>query len=111
MITVFDKIEPNSMLKYLMPNYKRVVRTKYYLHDEQSPSRNKEGYLPVWKKQFFEHTIKDEENLQNILEYKYLNPQNMDWLEMQKIGNINYVKFGFWEKSNILLGIFCDYYI
>jgi len=76
-------------------NYPKIIRSikqyfskrldvNCYLNYEQSPSRDKEGYLPVWQKRFFEHTIRDEEDLQNILEYMYLNPQKHGLVEDAK---------------------------
>lgn len=40
----------------------------------QSYSRRKQRYLPVWQKRFYEHTIRDEKDLQKYLEYIRHNP-------------------------------------
>lgn len=66
-------------------NYPKIIRsikqyfskrcdTKYYVHYLQSKSRDKEGYLPIWQKRFFEHTIRNEKDLQMTLEYMANNP-------------------------------------
>ncbi len=46
----------------------------YYAHIEQSPSRQKEGYTPIWQKKYYEHTIRDTQDHKSILAYMYHNP-------------------------------------
>jgi len=42
---------------------------KYYAHLEQSISRHKNRYKPIWQKKYYEHTIKDEKDLYFHLNY------------------------------------------
>ena len=66
-------------------NYPKIIRSikqyfskrcdaKYYANYPQSKSREAEGYLPVWQKRFFEHTIRNEKDLAMTLEYMANNP-------------------------------------
>ena len=47
---------------------------KYYENIDQSSSRWKEGYRPVWQKKYYEHTIRDARDLKNKTEYLLTNP-------------------------------------
>jgi len=66
-------------------DYPHIIRTikqyfskhcerKYYAHIEQSKSREKEGYKPIWQKKYYEHTIRDEKDFDEKLNYIYNNP-------------------------------------
>lgn len=66
-------------------DYPHIVRTikqyfskhcerKYYAHVKQSRSREKEGYKPIWQKKYYEHTIRDEKDFDEKLNYIYSNP-------------------------------------
>lgn len=72
-------------------DYPHIVRTikqyfskycdpKYYAHSEQSKSRTKEGYKPVWQKKYYEHTIRDEKDFQEKVVYMYNNPVKHGWV-------------------------------
>jgi len=45
-----------------------------YKHLYQSWSRDKKGYLPVWQKRYYEHTIRNEKDMFEKLQYMYHNP-------------------------------------
>ena len=75
-------------------DYPHIVRTikqyfskccdpKYYAHLEQSKSRTKEGYRPVWQKKYYEHTIRDEKDFQEKVRYMYNNPVKHGWVEKE----------------------------
>ena len=66
-------------------DYPHIVRTikqhfskhcdaKYYEHLEQSTSRQKEGYKPIWQKKYYEHTIRDQKDFEEKVNYIYNNP-------------------------------------
>ena len=76
-------------------DYPHIVRTikqyfskycdpKYYAHLEQSKSRMKEGYRPVWQKKYYEHTIRDEKDFQEKVKYMYDNPVKHGWVEKEE---------------------------
>ena len=47
---------------------------KYYAYLEQSISRHKSRYKPIWQKKYYEHTIRDEKDLYFHLNYIEQNP-------------------------------------
>ncbi len=47
---------------------------KYYQHIVQSHSRESAGYKPIWQKRFYEHTIRDEKDYREKVEYIASNP-------------------------------------
>jgi len=75
--------------------YPHIVRTikqyfskqcdpKYYAHLEQSTSRIKEGYRPVWQKKYYEHTIRDEKDFHEKVTYMYNNPVKHGYVEKEE---------------------------
>jgi len=59
---------------------------KYYAHLEQSTSRDKKRYKPIWQKKYYEHTIRDEFDMYFHLNYIEQNPvkhglvgEALDW--------------------------------
>jgi len=46
----------------------------YYAHLEQSNSRWKEGYKPIWQKKYYEHAIRNEKDFIEKAGYMYYNP-------------------------------------
>ncbi len=58
--------------------------TKYYAHLAQSKSRDKEGYRPIWQKKYYEHTIRDEKDLQEKVTYMYNNPVKHGYVEKEE---------------------------
>lgn len=82
-------VMPDHFHMILIPknatDYPHIIRTikqyfskhcehKYYAHIEQSMSRHKEGYKPIWQKKYYEHTIRDEKDFDEKLNYIYNNP-------------------------------------
>jgi len=47
---------------------------KYYMHLAQSHSRNQRGAKPIWQKRFYEHTIRNEKDLHEKIQYIQDNP-------------------------------------
>ncbi len=45
-----------------------------YRHIQQSVSRIKKGYKPVWQKRYYEHTIRNEEDYWLHFDYIHFNP-------------------------------------
>jgi putative transposase len=62
---------------------------KYYQHVKQSKSREVAGYKPLWQKRFYEHTIRDEKDYLEKVEYIRSNPVKHGYVE-----NIHDWKFG-----------------
>ena len=81
----------SSMKRYFSKN----CNPKFYEDVFQSHHREKMGYLPVWQKRFYEHTIRDEQDFNIKLQYIHNNPlkhglvENIhDW----KYGSLNFKK-------------------
>ena len=73
-------------------DYPHIVRTikqhfskqcppRYYKHLNQSFSRWKEGYRPVWQKKYYEHTIRNENDLHSAMNYIRNNPVKHGYVE------------------------------
>ena len=54
--------------------FTRNCKGQYYAHLEQSLSRQKRNMKPVWQKRFYEHTLRDEKDMYEKLQYMYHNP-------------------------------------
>jgi putative transposase len=83
-------------------DYPQIIRTikqyfskhcdaKYYEHIEQSKSREKEGYSPIWQKKYYEHTIRDEKDFYEKLNYIYNNPIKHGYVE--EVGDWKYSSY------------------
>jgi putative transposase len=75
----------SSMKRYFSKNCPK----KYYNHILQSHHREKMGYLPVWQKRFYEHTIRDEKDWITKVQYIHNNPVKHGLVE-----NIHHWKYG-----------------
>jgi len=75
----------SSMKRYFSKN----CNPKFYEDVFQSHHREKMGYLPVWQKRFYEHTIRDEQDFNIKLQYIHNNP-----LKHGLVENINDWKYG-----------------
>jgi putative transposase len=60
----------SSIKRYFSKNCPK----KHYHHLFQSHHREKMGYLPVWQKRFYEHTIRDEKDYLTKAQYIHNNP-------------------------------------
>ena len=82
-------IMPDHLHMIITPKYEgdypHIIRTikqyfskhcpkHYYQHLSQSYSREKKGYSLVWQKRYFEHTIRNEKDLYEKMQYMYHNP-------------------------------------
>ena len=102
-------IEPKVATQY--PEIIRTIKNYFskncplecYKHIEQSKSREKEGYKPIWQKRFYEHTIRDEEDFENTKVYIYNNPIKHGYVEKiedwkyssRRFGNTEHKKMGY----------------
>ena len=73
--------------------YPRIIKSiKYYFSKhckieeeiEQSSSRYRRKYRPIWQKRFYEHAIRDEKDYLRCLEYIRNNPIKHDYVENEK---------------------------
>ena len=70
-----------SIIKTIKQHFSKHCDPEFYADTEQSASRTKEGYRPVWQKKYYEHTIRNEKDLQEKLQYMYHNPVKHGWVE------------------------------
>jgi putative transposase len=81
MITLDNaKLYP-KIIRSIKQYFSKYCDVSYYQDLEQSQSRHREGYLPVWQKRYYEHTIRNEKEFQQALQYMYENPQKHGWVE------------------------------
>ena len=59
----------------------KVAYTKDYLKDHQEPPRNDKGEMRVWQSRFWEHWIRDDEDLERHLDYIHYNPVKHGYVE------------------------------
>ena len=69
------------IIRTIKQHFSKHCESKYYEHLEQSPSRWKEGYKPIWQKKYYEHTIRNEKDYYEKLNYIYNNPVKHEYVE------------------------------
>jgi len=69
------------IIRTIKQHFSKKCPAKYYEDVEQSTSRNKEGYKPIWQKKYYEHTIRDTKDFEARLEYIYNNPIKHGYVE------------------------------
>ncbi|KYJ86074.1 REP-associated tyrosine transposase [Sulfurovum riftiae] len=62
------------IVRTIKQHFSKYCDPKYYAHLQQSHSRRKEGYLPVWQKKYYEHTLRDAKDFKLHLDYIHFNP-------------------------------------
>ena len=62
------------IVRTIKQHFSKHCPSKYYNHLYQSWSRDKKGYLPVWQKRYYEHTIRNEKDMLEKMKYMYHNP-------------------------------------
>lgn len=61
--------------------FSKYCEEHYYAHLEQTDSRWKEGYRPVWQKKYYEHTIRNEKDYLEKVTYIHNNPIRHELVE------------------------------
>jgi len=94
-IEVMNPKEYPKIISCMKRYFSKNCNPKFYEDVFQSHHREKMGYLPVWQKRFYEHTIRDEKDFNTKLQYIHNNPlkhglvENIhDW----KYGSLNFKK-------------------
>ena len=73
-ITPSNALEYPKIISSLKRYFSKKCPKKYYADIIQSIAREESGYLPVWQKRFFEHTIRYEKDFRFHLDYIHYNP-------------------------------------
>ena len=94
-IEVMNPTDYPKIISCMKRYFSKNCNPKFYEDIFQSHHREKMGYLPVWQKRFYEHTIRDEKDYNTKLQYIHNNPvkhglvENIhDW----KYGSLNFKK-------------------
>ena len=69
------------IIRTIKQYFSKHCEAKYYEHLEQSVSRHKEGYKPIWQKKYYEHTIRDEKDFDEKMNYIHNNPIKHGYVE------------------------------
>jgi len=76
-------ITPKNVMDY--PKIIRAIKYNFSRHfnmeEEQSYSRYKRQLKPIWQKRYYEHTIRDEKDYVEILNYIKYNPVKHGYIE------------------------------
>lgn len=73
-ITPQDVKEYPKIISAIKRYFTKYCEPKYFVHLEQSLSRQQRGMKPVWQKRFYEHTIRNDKDMYEKLQYIYHNP-------------------------------------
>jgi len=65
--------EYSKIISTVKRHFSKSCDPKYYAHLEQTQSRMKQNYKPVWQKRFYEHAIRDEKEYKSRLDYIHYN--------------------------------------
>ena len=66
--------EYSHIIRTIKQHFSRHCPKEAYAHLHQSYSRQKKGYSLVWQKRFYEHTIRNEKDLLEKMQYIQNNP-------------------------------------
>jgi len=94
-IDVANAVEYPKIISSMKRYFSKHCEFKYYQHVYQSKSRENAGYMPIWQKRFYEHTIRDENDYHQKVEYIQSNPLKhgyVDTIDDWKFGSLHYRK-------------------
>jgi len=97
-ITPEDVKEYPKIIQGIKYHFSRYIEPKYYEALEQSNSRDKRGLKPIWQKRYYEHTIRDEKDFREKLQYMYHNPVKHHHVDSAK--DWKYSSFAFHAKTD-----------
>ncbi|NEW61692.1 transposase [Sulfurovum sp. bin170] len=88
------RTEYPEIIRSIKNYFSRHCPLQYYQHIEQSKSRRKEGYKPIWQKRFYEHTIRNEKDFILTEAYIYHNPVKHGWVKNEQDWQYSSRRFG-----------------
>ena len=80
-ITPKKSVDYPKIVRAIKYYFSKHCDEKHYAHMEQSKSRNLRGSKPIWQKRFYEHTIRNEKDYYEKLNYIYNNPIKHEYVE------------------------------
>ncbi|KIM02950.1 MAG: hypothetical protein KN64_13390 [Sulfurovum sp. AS07-7] len=73
-----------KIIRAIKYHFSQNLASKYYENIEQSSSRWQRGLKPIWQKRYYEHTIRDEKDYLEKMEYIKLNPLKHQLIDNDK---------------------------
>ncbi len=83
-ITPKEAEEYSKIVSFVKRYFSRQCDPRYYTHLNQSNSRWRRGLKPIWQKRFFEHTIRNDVDMREALQYMYHNPVKHGYVQDPK---------------------------
>lgn len=71
----------SKIIRAIKYHFTKYCDKKYYATIGQSSSRDRRGSKPIWQKRFYEHTIRNEKDWRQCVEYIYHNPIKHGYVE------------------------------
>lgn len=87
--------------------FSRHCDPKYYQHLGQSASRQKAGYKPVWQKKYYEHAIRNDDDMTKHLDYIHFNPVKHGYVSQAK--QWEYSSFHRYAEQGYYSSDWCDF--
>ncbi len=72
------------IIRTIKQHFSKHCPSEYYRHLNQSLSRDKKGYFPIWQKRYYEHTIRNEKDMFEKIQYMYHNPVKHGYVDNPK---------------------------
>lgn len=73
--------EYSHIIRVIKQHFSKYCPEEDYAHLNQSSSRDKNGYSLVWQKRFYEHTIRNEKDLIEKMQYMQNNPVKHGYID------------------------------
>ena len=99
--------EYSHIVRTIKQHFSKYCNPKYYAHLQQSQSRSKEGYLPVWQKKYYEHTLRNAKDFKLHLDYIHFNPVKHNVAD--SVGNWEYSSFQKYVDLGEYHSRWCDF--
>jgi len=80
-ITPKQADEYSHIIRTIKQHFSKHCPAEDYAHLFQSKSREKKGYSPIWQKRFYEHTIRNEKDLIEKMQYIQNNPVKHGYMD------------------------------
>jgi putative transposase len=78
-------------------------REKFYLPLPKTASRKKRKELTIWQRRYWEHFIRDEDDLERHIDYIHYNPVKHGWVkrvrDWEDSSFHEYVRLGFYDLA------------
>jgi len=89
------------IVRTVKQHFSRHCPSHYYAHLQQSVSRNRKGYSPVWQKRYYEHTIRNEKDMFEKVQYMYHNPVKHGYVD--EPDQWEYSSFNYVSQKNVAI--------